>query len=135
MYRIFLLGFLAAAACLAGPPPSKPQRVSAGTWGGTGIALEVTESGGTIDYDCAHGTISEPILLDDGGRFEVKGVHYREHGGPVRDGEGGNGQPVRYSGQVRGDEMTLTVRPEAGGDVIGNYTLVRGKMGRVRKCS
>jgi len=130
---IALFWFLAAAACLAGPPASK-QRVSAGTWGGTGIALEVTEAGGTLEYDCAHGTISEPILLDGEGRFDVKGAHYREHGGPVRDGETANGQPVRYTGQVRDEEMTLTVRPEGRDEVIGNYTLVRGRPGRVRKC-
>ena len=133
MNRVFLLSYFAAAACLAAAPGAKPQRAAAGTWGGTGIALEVTDAGGTLEYDCAHGTISEPILLDGEGRFDVKGVHYREHGGPVRDNENG-GQPVRYTGQVRGDEMTLTVLSQGRDDTIGNYALVRGKTGRIRKC-
>jgi hypothetical protein len=133
MSRIALLWFLASAACLAGSPASKPQRVSAGTWGGTGVALQVTESGGTVDYDCAHGTISEPLVLGDGGRFDVKGLHYREHGGPVREGENG-GQPVRYIGQVTGDIMTLTIRPADGGEAIGTHELTRGRAGRIRKC-
>jgi hypothetical protein len=134
MSRIAFFWFLASAACLASPPASRPERVSAGRWGGTGIALEVTDAGGTLDYDCAHGTVSEPILLDGQGHFDVKGAHYREHGGPVREDETAKGLPVRYTGQVRDDEMTLTVRPEGRDDVIGSYTLVRGKAGRVRKC-
>ena len=134
MNRIFLLSYFAAAACLAAATGSKPQRVATGTWGGTGIALEVTDAGGTLEYDCAHGTIFEPILLDGEGRFQVKGLHYPEHPGPVRQGEGGEGQPVRYVGQVRGDEMTLTVQAEGRDAPIGKYKLVRGKDGRIHKC-
>jgi hypothetical protein len=99
-----------------------------------GIAMEVTESGARIEYDCAHGTISQPLLLDAEGRFDVKGHHFREHGGPVREGEESNGQPVRYSGRVTGDTMTLAVTPEGSDTAFSSHTLVRGKPGRLRKC-
>ena len=128
-----LLALLAGAACLAAAAGSS-RRASSGSWGATGIHLEVTDSGGILEYDCAHGTISEPLVLDSDGRFDVKGRHFREHGGPVRDGERNEGVAVRYAGRVVGDTMTLTVRPEGGDEPIGNYTLTRGNTGRLRKC-
>jgi hypothetical protein len=127
---------LAAAAATLGSGPSggDAKRIAAGTWGATGIAMEVTESGAGIEYDCAHGTIDQPLLLDADGRFNVKGHHFPEHAGPIRDGEGAGGQPVRYTGQVTGDTMTLAVTPEGGDTAISSHTLVRGKTGRIRKC-
>jgi hypothetical protein len=112
----------------------KPDRVAAGTWGGQGIAMEVTEKGATLDYDCAHGTVDEAMTLDGSGRLEARGVHAREHGGPVREGES-KGQPAVYSGRVDGDTLTLTVKLAGSDEVIGTYTLVRGKQGRIRKCA
>jgi hypothetical protein len=99
-----------------------------------GIGMVVTETGARIEYDCAHGTISELLRLDADGRFDVKGLHFREHGGPVREGEESWGDPVRYTGQVTGENMTLTVRHEESDTPAGSYKLVRGKTGRIHKC-
>jgi hypothetical protein len=125
---------VAAAALGLGPSGGDTKPVSAGNWGALGIAMEVTDSGARIEYDCAHGTIDQPLALDAEGRFDVRGHHFREHGGPVREGEESRGEPVRYTGQVTGDTMTLTVTPEGSNSPIGNHQLVRGKMGRIRKC-
>ena len=32
-----------------------------GKWGGLGIAMEIGDRGGTVEFDCAHGTISEKL--------------------------------------------------------------------------
>lgn len=48
-----------------------------GTWGGEHIAMEVTDAGATIEYDCAHGRITEKIAPNPEGKFETKGVHTR----------------------------------------------------------
>ena len=127
---------LVAAAATVGPGPSggDTQRIAPGTWGANGIAMEVTESGARIEYDCARGTIDGPLVLDADGRFDVRGRHFREHGGPVREGEDSSGQPVRYTGRVTGDTMTLTVTPEGTDTAISSHTLVRGKTGRLHKC-
>ena len=125
---------VAAAALGPGPPGGGMKRVAAGTWGATGIAMEITESGARIEYDCARGTISQPLLLAADGRFDVKGRHFPEHGGPVREGEDSEGLPVRYTGRVTGDTMTLTVTPAASDTAISSHMLVRGKTGRLRKC-
>ena len=50
-----------------------------GTWGGKHIGMTVMDSSITLEYDCAHGTIDEPINPDEQGRFEVTGVHIIEH--------------------------------------------------------
>ena len=125
---------VAAATLGSGPSGRDTRHVAPGTWGANGIAMEVTEAGARIEYDCARGTITEPLVLDADGGFHVKGRHFREHGGPVRDGEESNGQPVRYTGRVTGDTMTLAVRPEGSDTAISSHTLVRGKTGRIHKC-
>jgi hypothetical protein len=130
-----LCGLTLAAAILGtGASGGDARRAQAGPWGALGIAMEVTESGARLEFDCAHGTIGEPLLLDAEGRFNVKGLFFRERGGPVREGEESKGQPVRYTGQVAGEDMTLTIQPEEGDTPIGTYKLVRGKLGRLRKC-
>ncbi len=125
---------LAAASFALGLSGGDTKRAQAGPWGALGIAMDVTESGARIEFDCAHGTIGEPILVDSEGRFDVKGHHFREHGGPIREGEESKGEPVRYVGQVTGDSMTLTIKSEGSDTAIGSYTLVHGKSGRLRKC-
>ena len=103
-----------------------------GVWGGEHIRLEVTQSGATMDFDCAHGTVEGRILVDRAGRFSVAGNFYQEHGGPVREGEGSTGQPVRLTGNVGGSLMKLTIT--RGRTQVGTYTLTRDSDGRLFKC-
>src|SRR6266542_284793 len=74
----------------------KGKRLSAGGWGGQGIRMEASEAGASIDYDCAHGSIDQPPSLDPAGPFDWKGPHFRQHGGPVREGAEPKGEPARY---------------------------------------
>ncbi len=130
-----LCGLALAAAILgAGASGGDTKRAQAGPWGALGVSMEVAESGARIEFDCAHATIGEPLLLDSEGRFDVKGLYFREHGGPVREGEESKGQPVRFTGQVTGEDMTLTIKPEGSDTPIGSYNLAHGKTGRLRKC-
>jgi hypothetical protein len=105
-----------------------------GVWGGQGVSLEIKDGSAEIEYDCAHGTISGKIVPDRAGNFVVKGFHSREHGGPVREEETRAGEPVTYEGSVSGETMTLKVTEDKSKADIGNYTLTRGKSGRLRKC-
>jgi len=115
------------------PSDANQGRAIAGTWGGPHISLEVTENGAEIDYDCAHGRITEKIVPDRNGNFEVKGIHVREHPGPVREGED-NEQPASYRGSIHDDTMTLTVTLTGKNETLGTFTLEHGNSGRVRKC-
>jgi len=109
-------------------------RMTKGTWGGDHIAMDVTEEGAQVEYDCAHGTISEPLRIDSEGKFSAKGTHVRERGGPLRAGDEDKGEPVIYSGTTDGKTATLTVTTSATNEVIGTFTLTLGKRSRIRKC-
>lgn len=134
MSSVWAIPLVVGALWLDVPANGKPDSVPAGTWGGKGIGMEVTETGARLEYDCAHGTIGQPIRMDDEGRFEVKGTYVQERGGPAREGAEEHGRPVRYVGRVEETTMTLTVMPLDRDEAIGTYTLVHGKPPRVRKC-
>ena len=114
--------------------PRKMQRLPTGTWGGSHIRIEVGPRSATIDYDCANGTIDGPFTLDSKGRFKWRGTHHQEHGGPIRIDEKPSSRPTIYSGWIKGDTMTLTVKLADTNEVVETYTLKRGSSGRVFKC-
>src|SRR5688572_28736744 len=93
---------LLAAGCATAPPPAS----LAGEWGGTHVALRLGPAGGTLEYDCAHGTIG-PLAIGAGGAFTAQGTHTPEAGGPVHEGQVFPKWRTTYSGVVRGDRMTL----------------------------
>lgn len=112
---------------------SSPKRLSPGTWGGNHASLEIADGKSSLEFDCASGTISEPITLDSDGRFEVPGFYTREGPGPVRQG-GNNQARAIYSGVVKDDTMTLSIRLNGSSDEILKVTLTLGKQGRIWKC-
>lgn len=113
----------------------RPQRyIALGTWGGEHIRMVVSAKGASIEYDCAHGSISGRLALDAERKFKVTGAHMREGPGPIRMGVPRTSQPAVFSGQVNGDEMLLTVTLTDEKQPIGDFTLRRGSEGRLRKC-
>src|SRR5262249_49002048 len=90
-------------------PARQPDSVVTGHWGGAHVVLEATGSGATVEYDCAHGRITEALRLAAGGRFRARGTHTAEHGGPTRDGERTAHRTATYAGRVRDTHMELTV--------------------------
>jgi len=110
------------------------QTILLGAWGGLHVGLQLTGTGGTLEYDCAHGTIDQPFVIDSAGRFQLAGTHTREHGGPIRKDEKPNTHPARYTGAVDGDTMILTVTLTDSNEVLGIFPLTRGRMARVVKC-
>ncbi len=106
--------------------------VATGTWGGEHILLEVSEKGAEVEFDCAHGQITQPITLDKHGDFDVAGTFTPEHGGPVRRDENTPPSPTRYSGHADVDTMSLTVT--LGKETLGAFTLTRNASPILRKC-
>ena len=122
---------VAALACANPAGGSSADAVRSGKWGTTGVVLDVTAKGGTIEYDCGRGTLDQPLTLDRGGRFSVTGRHYRE-GGPSRDDD--TGQPARYDGIAKGDEMALTITLTDAKTTLGTFSLKYGYAPILRKC-
>lgn len=105
-----------------------------GTWGGEHVHLELEESGGTLEYDCAYGTIDAGWTLSDDGEFVGSGEHIIEHGGPVQDGEILPARPASYTGTVKDDRMSLTVTFSDSAQVVGTFDLVHGNEGQILRC-
>jgi len=103
---------LLVVACAASPnAASRLDRVPNGDWGGQHVRLTVDDTGGRIEFDCAHGRLGAPLTLDGDGRFDVAGSLVSE-GGPV---------------------PSLAVTLEGGQDA-GTFSLVRGGRARLVKC-
>lgn len=104
------------------------------TWGGEHIRISFTDGESRVEFDCAHGTITGPLKTDSEGRFELDGTYVREGPGPVRLNAPRVSQPARYSGTVKGDEMSLSVTLKNASQDLGTFTLTRGSEGLIRKC-
>ncbi len=98
------------------------------------MRLEVSERGAQIEYDCAHGTIDQAMTLDSSGSFDVRGIHVKERGGPIRQGERSDALAARYTGRIQDQTMTITVMLTDSKEIAGTFTLSYGKTIRLRKC-
>ena len=95
--------------------------------------MSLTSSGGTTEYDCAAGTISEPVSVHSDGTFTAEGTHTPGRGGPEIEGQVMPTYRVRYNGSVRGDTMVLQGRVE-NGVLLGPFTLRRGAQPIIFRC-
>lgn len=118
-----LLATLLLAACQAASTAPAGAALT-GAWGGEHIGLELTAAGGRVDYDCAAGTIDEPVRLDASGRFTVDGMHTPGMGGPERVDVPRPRVAATYTGRANGDRLTLSVR--TANSELGPFTLARG---------
>lgn len=108
--------------------------VRRGVWGGEHIGLTVRSKDARLDYDCAHGTIDQPLKTDSRGRFSVRGTHTWESGGPEVGGRKPDTHPARYSGNVKGGRMVITVTLKDSNMAVGTFTLTYGDSPNIFKC-
>jgi len=122
--------FAGLAGCLEA---NVPELVT-GNWGGPHLGLVASAGGATLEYDCATGSIAEPIRPDAAGRFTVSGEHFPGHGGPGLIEENPIRRPARYVGSLRGATITLTVTLTDTQETLGSFTLRLGESPHVFKC-
>lgn len=108
------------------------QRIPTGVWGGQHINIEVGEKSARIEYDCASGVINGPLSVDANGNFKLRGTHRIERGGPIRADDDSKGQPATYTGSIKGNTMTLTLKVSDAD--TETFTLEKGKEGELFKC-
>jgi hypothetical protein len=108
------------------------RRIPGGVWGGEHINITVSATSATIEYDCAHGAINGPLVVDKNGNFNLRGTHVMERGGPVRAGENPKGQEATYTGSIKGTRMTLSLK--VADSEVETFTLEKGKPGELVKC-
>ena len=126
---ILCLSAVAAATC----PTSVPGRVPLGNWGGLHAGMVVSDTGAEVEYDCAAGRITAPLLLDAHGDFDLPGLYIRMGPGPVPANDSLTPKfPARYTGHTDGKTMTFTVRGDS--VVTQSFDLTYGGNPNVMKC-
>jgi hypothetical protein len=107
--------------------------IKTGQWGATGIAMIVTATGATIEFDCARARIDQPVTVDANGQFNVTGIFVQEHGGPVYVGDD-QGRPARFTGSTDGSVLNLTITYTDDNTKVGSWSVKYGTQGRIVKC-
>jgi hypothetical protein len=117
-------------------PAAPAKAVPNGVWGGEHIRMEVNDSGADIEFDCARGSISQRLELDDKGRFKVQGIYMAETPAPaaVDGGLTASGVKATYTGTLSGSSLRLEVFIE-GQDMPRTFDLVQGDQGHLAKCA
>jgi len=131
---LFVLALLFLFFFYIGCTSSISQIDLVGKWGGEHISLTILDSTANLEYDCAHGTIDEPISTDTDGNFEVTGMHIFEHGGPIRIDETLEKHPSLYKGHIEGEKMTLILILKDTKTEIDTFWLTRGAEPIIYKC-
>lgn len=108
------------------------QRIATGVWGGSHIQIKVGPKSATIEYDCASGVINGPLVVDRNGNFNLHGSHRAERGGPVRADDEARQIPATYTGTIKGNTMTLTLKIADSDEET--FTLEKGREGELFKC-
>ena len=125
----FLVVILLAVFSVMG---QRTHRIATGVWGGPHISIKVGGKSATIEYDCARGVIDGPLVIDSDGRFNLRGTHTMERGGPVRADDNPKAHPASYTGSIKGNTMTLTLK--LADEDVETFTLEKGKPGELFKC-
>lgn len=100
-------------------------------WGGDHVQMEVTREGASLEFDCATGTIGEPVPQRDG-TFSLKGTFAPERSGP--SGDSTPAIEATYSGVIKNDTLTLRIVLAGKDRREMEYVLLRGREGNLRKC-
>jgi hypothetical protein len=116
------------------PARDLPPQGMIGTWGGQHLTITIGAASTLLSYDCAHGTIDQPFVVDSNGNFDLLGTHVPESPGPIREGDPPVSHPARYTGTVDGKTMTFTVTETDIGEKLGPFVLTLGVAGRIVKC-
>jgi hypothetical protein len=101
-----------------------------GTWGGDNAGLIATDTSAHVHIGCTLGDTRGPIVTDENGRFDVTGMYDVDAYPVARD----MWHPARFTGQVIGQTMVLTVTLTDTGRVLGPVTLTYGKEPDMRMC-
>ncbi len=129
MTRISLLPpIFAVLACSAAT--STPITQVVGTWGGDNAGLIVSNTDVHVHIGCTLGDAVGPISPGAGGQFEASGT-YNVDAFPL---DRGIIHPARFTGQIVGQTMTLTVTLTDNARVIGPVTLTYGKEPKMGPC-
>ena len=119
---------LSACASMALSPTN-----ASGQWGGPHISLVLEGGLGTVEYDCASGTIDTPVIPAPDGSFVATGTHRPGQSGPIRVGQIFTSVRAKYAGKIEKDHMTLE-RAAGGWNDDWAVQPDRGAPGQLTRC-
>lgn len=134
---LFMAAPMALASCntLSG----KPDHVI-GIWGGPHAGLDLQGGLAEVQFDCASGTIDDPLYPGPDGSFSLKGTYRTGAPGPVKVGQFFRSQSAIYSGKVTAAAiknsprvMTLNIALEDGIS-LGPFSLTEGVPPQLTRC-
>jgi len=129
-------GALLCMALFAGHAGRAQQSDEDGSelWGGRDIHLRISASGASIEFDCGHGSIAQPLKPNASGEFSVAGTYTPEIGGPIQRNNPPRDLPATYKGTISGETMHLEVLLADKSRQPPPFTLTRGSAGKLVKC-
>ena len=130
----FCLTLAATVSVVTSCATAIPDRLPTGNWGGEHISMVATDTGATIEYDCAAGKITGALALDARGDFTWAGIHSPGHGGPIRVGEPPDDRPARYTGNASSTALRMTLTVLDGSIPPQTFVLARGGAAKVFRC-
>jgi hypothetical protein len=130
MLTLLVSSVLMSLTANASPPLEQSLE---GRWGGDRMVLTIHQGAGTVDLECASGTIQGPIKLTAKGRFEAKGSFEQSRGGPQRVEEAPSAATARYTGTLKGHALKLEVLP-APGEPVQVFNLRKGAQVKMVRC-
>ena len=139
--RVIRAPLMAAAILVSGCQTleGKPPNVI-GIWGGPHAGLDFQGGLAEARFDCASGTIDDPLIPAPDGSFSVKGTYRTGSPGPVRVGEFFKSQSAMFAGQIAKSPakdaprvMTLHVTLDDG-TTVGPFTLTEGTPPQLTRC-
>ena len=123
-----ITSLIATVACYNAS--SAPITDVVGTWGGDNAGLIASDTTAHVHIGCTLGDTKTSIRPDANGRFDVDGT-YNVDAYPV---DRGITHPARFTGQIAGHTMTLTVILTDTARQLGPVTLIYGKEPKMGPC-
>jgi len=137
--RTILMIAASAALVSCNTLEGKPDHVI-GVWGGPQAGLDFTGGLAEAQFDCASGTIDDPLYPAPDGTFSLKGTYRTGASGPIKVGQFFKSQGAVYAGQITAGPvknsprmMTLHVALEDGTE-LGPFTLTEGSPPTIKRC-
>jgi hypothetical protein len=136
-----VLKWVAAGAALASAGAIAKSDHAIGPWGGPHVGINFEGGLADVQFDCASGTIDDPLYPARDGSFTVKGTYRAGAPGRVKVGQFFTSKDAVYSGQVTQGAtkkaprvMTLSITFEDG-STLGPFTLTEGMHPQLTRCA
>ena len=126
-----LLAFAVLAWMPSASVAASPNLV--GVWGGQHVGVAFQGGLAEVRFDCAAGSIDEPVYPAKDGSFTARGTFRAGASGPVKVGQIFRSQSATYSGKVQKHVMTLSVELEDGTS-SGPFTLNESAPPQLTRC-